>query len=287
MEPQEIYLKRVCTPEEATLLIGDTVPNKTPTFTKEALIYDADTKELIAAVTKLTNTQHLRAALHQINYGQFSRANNYASQSATFGYAPRRPVLQREGCTSSAIHRDHPNLEQLLENTADQCAQYFQTIAPHIVEQDRETTKEVLTEWRIGESKLWTSGVVNRTSQLPYHRDNFNFPAWSAMPTFKYGTQGGHLHIPEYDLTLPCRDSQAAFFKGKTLVHGVTPIKLTKPDGYRYSIVYYALQGMKDCYTHAKETAYAQQKRSEREREMAKRIAQGDTTIPTHGTHTK
>lgn len=42
-----------------------------------------------------------------------------------------------------------------------------------------------------------------------------------------------------------------------------------QPDGYRYSVVYYALKGMKDCFTHAVETAYALRKRTEREQSIA------------------
>ena len=100
------------------------------------------------------------------------------------------------------------------------------------------------------------------------------------MPVLRRGMDGGMLHLPEYDIIVPCQDSYAVYFKGKELVHGVTPMKKRKDDGYRYSIVFYALQGMKDCFTHAVETQYAQRKRSEREREMARRIANGDTSIP-------
>lgn len=151
---------------------------------------------------------------------------------------------------------------------------------PEIVADSRAEVAEVLPEWKIGESNLWTSGVVNDTAQLPYHRDNFNYPVWSAMPVLRRGVRGGHLHIPEYDLVIPCQDSYAVFFKGKDLVHGVTPITKKVPDGYRFSIVYYALRGMKDCYTHAVETAYGQRKRTERERDIARRVARGELGIP-------
>jgi hypothetical protein len=125
----------------------------------------------------------------------------------------------------------------------------------------------------------WTSGVVNQNSQLPYHRDGFNFPTWSAMPVIRRGVDGGHLHLPEYDLTVACRDGWAVFFCGQQLLHGVTPMRLTKPDGYRFSVVYYALRGMKDCHTYAEETRAAQNRRAQRERGMADRGASADVTI--------
>lgn len=281
-EPQIIHAKRAYTPEEATLLVGDLVPDREASFRGPAFIYDEDTGDLVAAHLPVQNTKPVRNILHGIKYGQFSRANNYASRSTTFGYAPRRPLLGREGCASSAIDRDRPEVQAILNELADECARALRDFAPNIVAEDEAATSEVLPEWRMGEEKLWTSGVINDTSQLPYHRDNFNFPAWSAMPVLRRGTSGGMLHLPEYNLVIPCQDGYAVYFKGKELVHGVTPIHKRQPDGYRFSIVFYALRGMKDCFTHAVETRYAQRKRSERERDMARRIANGDTTIPGH-----
>lgn len=279
-EPQVIFAKRVATPEEASATIGDFVPDREPSFRGPALVYDADTKQLVAAHLPVSNTRELRAALGTIGYSKMNRSNNYGSRSTTFGYAPRRPVLGREGCAASAIQRDNAYVQGLLGGLADQCARAMRDFAPDLVQKDEETLAPILPEWRMGEEKLWSSGVINNTAQLPYHRDNFNFPAWSAMPVLRRGVSGGYLHLPEYDLVIPCQDQYAAYFKGQELVHGVTPIRKRQEDGYRYSIVYYALRGMKDCYTHAVETAYAQRRRSERERDMAKRLANGERGIP-------
>lgn len=101
--------------------------------------------------------------------------------------------------------------------------------------------------------------------------------AESLKPVLRRHVAGGHLRIPEYDATIGCRDGWAVFFAGYDLVHGVTPMQLTRPDGYRFSIVYYALKGMKDCFTAAVETRYARKRRTEREQSMAGRLAAGDT----------
>jgi hypothetical protein len=87
---------------------------------------------------------------------------------------------------------------------------------------------------------------------------------------------GGYLSVPEYGLVCACRDGYAVFFPGHELVHGVTPMQTTAPDGYRYSVVYYALRGMKDCFTAAMETQHAKKKRTEREREMVRRHQSGE-----------
>lgn len=276
-----LHLPRVADPKQASAMVGDWVPDRTPTITGPTLVYDADTAALVAAYLPITDTAPVRRALlGDVSYSQMSRSRNYASRSRTFGYQPRRVVLGREGCTGSGLTRDLPEVEALLEQLADQCARTMIDFAPDIVAEDRATLETVLPDWKIGEEKLWTSGVINDTAQLPYHRDNFNFPAWSAMPVLRRGTRGGHLHLPEYDLVIPCADSTATYFKGKELVHGVTPIERKQENGYRYSIVFYALRGMKDCFTHALETQYGRRRRSERERDMAKRLAAGDTSLP-------
>jgi len=110
--------------------------------------------------------------------------------------------------------------------------------------------------------------VINKESSLPYHRDGNNFDAWSVMPVIRRGVRGGHLHIPEYDIVVPCRDMFTVAFFGRRLVHGVTPMSKQSAEAYRISVVYYALKGLKDCHTFAEETALARVKRTEREDKM-------------------
>jgi hypothetical protein len=117
----------------------------------------------------------------------------------------------------------------------------------------------------MAEGSVWTSGVINKTSTLPYHRDGFNFDVWSSMPVLRRAVAGGFLDFPEYGLVSASRDGTALFFNGYRNVHGVTPLALTEKDGYRFSIVYYSLRGMKDCFTYAVEQKRAQAKRTERE----------------------
>lgn len=280
-----IELPRLATPEEASTMVGDTVPDRAPSDIKPGtVIHDAETGAPVLGYLPLADAGPLRRAVLQIDTSAaVQRANNYRSRSRTFGYAPRRPVIWREACTISTLGRDQPEIERVLESYVEQFADGLGAIDPELVERGQRelANANVLPDWRLGEAKLWTSGVVNDTAQLPYHRDGFNFPVWSAMPVVRRGTRGGHLHIPEYGVTLPCSDSTVTYFEGYRLVHGVTPITRVKAkQGYRISAVYYALRGMKNCRTAAEEAAYGRQRRTERETEMAKRLANGDTEIP-------
>lgn len=280
--PPTVYRRRCCSPEEATKLVGDSAVEREPNIGLPCIVHDAETRLPILAYVQLRDPGSLRRAVLKIDYGAgLGRQKNYRSRSRTFGYSPRRPVVLRESCNMSALGWENPEVEKVVEGYADQFSDWLDVINPNIRVADTAQLASVLPEWCIGEAKLWTSGVINDTAVLPYHRDGFNFPTWSAMPVVRRGIRGGHLHVPEYDLVVPCGDGSVTLFEGYKYVHGVTPIRrMKKNDGYRVSVVYYALRGMKDCRTAAEEVAYGQQRRTERESEMMERLKRGDRTIP-------
>lgn len=283
-----LEVERRLTPEAASALVGSTVPALYD-LPSDTLMISGSTilmceGEPVAATFPLLDAAILRRAALTIDCSSgVQRNSTYRSRSRTFGYSPRRVVTRRESCSLTALGRDQPEVERVLERYADQFSAMLTEIDPAIVERDQATLAPVLPDWRIGEAGLWTSGVVNDTAALPYHRDGFNFSTWSAMPVLRRGVRGGHLHLPEFGVVFPCSDSTVTLFPGKRWVHGVTPLTKVSPDGYRISIVYYALNGMKDCRTAAEETRFAQTKRTEREAAMARRLAAGDKTIPGTG----
>ena len=282
-ELTRVYLSRLCTPDEATTLVGDAVPDRDPESIRPGtVVCDDISGEPVAAYLTNPDPGPLRRAVLAMDCSSGTqRQSVYRSKSKTFGYAPRRPVTRRESCTMTTTGRDTPEIEAVLERYADVFTPMLEEVDPALVATARAETAEVLPDWKLGTSKLWTSGIVNDTAQLPYHRDGFNFPTWSAMPVLRRGTRGGYLHLPEYDLVLPCADSTVTMFEGFRLVHGVTPIRrVVKGEGYRISVVYYALRGMKNCLEAAQEAAYGRRKRTEREAEMARRLAAGDRGIP-------
>jgi hypothetical protein len=269
VDVQHVKMSRVITPGEATELVGAPVGELSPTVTSATWAVDADTGEPVLAYLPLGEVGDLRRAVRDIRIHENVRAaSGRRNRARVFGYTPRRPLQRREACNATGLSQDQPAEHAVLDAWAVKLLAMLRELDPTIQEHDEATMREVLPEWRMA-GTTWTSGVVNQNSQLPYHRDGFNFPTWSAMPVLRRGVAGGHLHLPEYDLTVACRDGWGVFFCGQQLVHGVTPMRRTAPDGYRYSIVYYALRGMRDCHTYAEETAHARRKRTEREKRMA------------------
>lgn len=159
-----------------------------------------------------------------------------------------------------------PEPHAIIASEASRFHAWLKGIVPQVVEQGWNT--EVDDDWRLTEESYWTSGVVNVTSVLPYHRDRNNFPVWSVMPVVRRSVKGGYLHIPEYDAVLACRDGWVVAFPGEAIVHGVTPMKAQKKGAYRISSVYYCLKGMKNCAADALEQGEARQRRTQREARM-------------------
>jgi hypothetical protein len=277
-------VERCLTPEQASDLVGMTVPELGCEIVRDPCVLECE-GEPVAAYLPLADAAQLRRAALAIDCSNgVQRNNTYRSRSRTFGYAPKRVITRRESCSLTALGRDQPEVERVLETYADQFSAMLEEIDPQIIAKDSQALAPILPDWRMGEAGLWTSGVVNDTAALPYHRDGFNFSTWSAMPVLRRGVRGGYLHLPEFGLAFACADSTVTLFPGKRWVHGVSPLTRARAgDGYRISIVYYALRGMTDCRTAAEETRRAQLARTEREAAMALRLAAGDTAIPSGG----
>jgi hypothetical protein len=266
-----VPIKRVLTKEQADELVGTVVPITEANLKEPCIVYDEDTQEPIVAYFKMEPevTKLLRSSVMNIKMGVTLRMKTgMRNASRTFGMAPRSVVLKRESCRATALASESPDEHTKLIQAARYLQDQLKIIFPEIWKKDKEEMTKIGADWLLEDDAIWTSGVVNKTATLPYHRDGFNFDTWSAMPVVRRGVEGGLLNFPEYDLTVECRDGWVVYFCGYRWVHGVTPMKVLVKDGYRYSIVYYALRGMKDCFTFAIETAKGKSKRMEREENM-------------------
>lgn len=268
-----VDIERVMPDAEAQDLIGQTVPELSPNITEAGLYRDAETHEpLFIYAPYPGDVGPLRKAILKVDMTTTKRSSGMVNVSRTFGMSPRRVTHGRESCRATSLATEQPDEHAHIVKAAQDLASWFRTLLPEQAAGDLQESGEIDGEWRLAEETVWTSGVINKTSALPYHRDRMNFDVWSAMPVLRRGVRGGCLTIPGHDATLGCRDGWVAVFPGYRLVHGVTPMRLIQPDGYRYSIVYYALRGMKDCFTYAAGLEAGRRNRTKREEEMVKQI---------------
>jgi hypothetical protein len=272
----EFLIDRVLTRDEADKVVGEKVEALEPNVNEAGIYRDKETGEAILVYAPYpASITPLRKAVLDTNYSTTLRASGTRNVSRTFGFTNRSAVLQREACTPTSLAWDSPEAAITLNETSVILGDYLREQLPEVFLHDQEELSQVLPEWRMTEDNLWTSGVINQSSALPYHRDGSNFDTWSAMPVVRRGMDGGNLHMPEYGITINCRDGWALWFNGYAYVHGVTPMSPRAKDGYRYSIVFYAKRGMKDCHTYAVELGEARARRQGREEGMTDTSVEG------------
>jgi len=258
----------------AHMFVGN---EKEATLTEYGIYRDAETDEAVVVYAPFVgNIAKYRQAILNAPMTTTPRAQTgFRNISRVFGNAPRASFKRRESCRAASLAYDAPDIHNELIEITDNLVEMLKKYVPEQFELDILEMEQVEQDWRISKNSLWTSGVINKASALPYHRDRNNFETWSAMPVIRRGMRGGMLHMYGYDQTVECRDGSVTMFNGYRYVHGVTPMKPVQKDAYRFSVVYYALRGMKDCHTTAlEERQYAQKKRTERENEMIANFGQ-------------
>lgn len=194
--------------------------------------------------------EDLRNTCINLRYAKGSRTLGMVSRSVIFGGRPRNHVRATLGCCSyTRLSVDSPSLARSLIQGASYFSQILETHNPDVFTFQKQWIHDnILPEWVLP-GGVFTSGIVNKNNPLDYHYDGGNLKgSWSAMVVFKNKSKGGHLSLPRFGVSLDMADSTLVLFSGSTVLHGVTPIS-TEEDGYRYSIVWYPLQGMSKCLT--------------------------------------
>jgi len=206
------------------------------------------------------------AALRTVRFGKAGRTDGMYSVSRTFGYAPKQAVRGKETCHRATLAREAPEAHAAIASLAPVVEQWYRQVHGELYAQHAATVSTVLPEWRL-HGGVFTSGIINKNNQLPYHFDKGNFAdCWSNMLVFKNHCAGGDLVCPELDVCFKLRDHSLLMFDGQSILHGVTPFRLTRPDGWRYSIVFYSLQQMWRCDPAVDSARLHAQRRTERER---------------------
>lgn len=216
----------------------------------------------------------LRQALDGIKYMEGFRAASKVpmyTRARIFGYAPRLEIRNLP-CRKSSLALEQPMHEAVLERTAKSVWGFYEQSFPERAAEHLTQARKVLPDYLI-EGTPFTSGIVNANNPLPYHFDRGNFQGVnSAMLGFKRDIEGGHLSIPEIDISLEIGDQSLLLFDGQSLLHGVTAFKRTSESAMRYTIVFYSLVGMWRCEPPGKEIRHFNKRRTDSERKRAAQI---------------
>lgn len=249
----------------------------------EARLIDADTGDVVAiqARPEMRWAADVARSLRSIRWeggtgnGSEFRLSGFKNAYRTFGSSSPVPLRRRYGCSICDFNREYPRLTARLEEFARLAVDVLDEGAPDVAKRLREVTDEINPAWRLGGTP-WTSGIINKTSALPYHRDAGNVPgAWSAMLGLRRGVTGGALHLAEWGVYLAVPDRSITLFDGQSVLHAVTPFRRESAGAFRYTIVTYAKAGTRKCLAGEAEVHRAQRLRSEAEEREAERLREG------------
>ena len=151
-----------------------------------------------------------------------------------------RPIRKRNAASSSMLDIYYPDMSRTLWELVGRGWARLRKMCPGLYDAI-DSAPQARKEWRIGDTPF-TSGVLNASASLPYHRDRGNVPhTGSVMWVSRKLVRGGHLHIPELNAVVDCGHGTLLIFYGEIFWHGVTLMQgLSRHGAERYSVVAYA-----------------------------------------------
>lgn len=209
----------------------------------------------------------LAASVRRLGTHSLTRPGGLTSNSRTFGFSARMPARGFDSCRACLSAVDHPAEHAVLAGAAARFLPALRSVAAlaPVVADLENSAAEILPAWRLPGAP-WTSGIVNHSSALTWHRDRNNTPdAWQLLVTFRRHMAGGLTVVPELGVAFAAGDGDVVTFPGQRWWHGVTPLHPTRTGAYRHSVVYYQIGAMKACLPPDEERARAGRVRSGRE----------------------
>lgn len=213
------------------------------------------------------DTSDIVGALQGIRYDEGMRTRGLKSRSRIFGYRPRHE-MRGDFCSVASLAKENPMQHAVIASLGPRLEEYYRKYDEVMYARHLKITGEnVKKNYRINGGSVFTSGIINKNNPLKYHFDTGNFnEVYSCMIVFKKDVDGGFLSVPEYDIAFRLPNNSIFLFDGQGILHGVTPIRHTGMEAYRYSIVYYSLKRMWQCLEVDEELARFREKKTRRER---------------------
>lgn len=240
-------------------------------FDEPCVLRDTITGELIAAQLALPTVYHDTAKAVEMSIKfqtdvpmDSARLSGIGSRNRVFGTVEPNKLRRRPACAPSRLDTEQPQLIKALGELAAAGCYEWQTIDGISLNRHIDiVANQIHKDWLIGDT-AFTSGVINFTAGLPYHKDSGNLlGSWSLMLSLRSNVKGGNLHLPEYGVTLGIFDRSITIFNGQAIWHGVTPLHISKRNAHRFTIVYYAKTKVAQCGCRKDELRRVQQAASQ------------------------
>lgn len=170
--------------------------------------------------------------------------------SATLGACVPRAHMKRDYGRTSQLH-SVPSAKTFIKAMLLACREgekLLKDIMPEQYEFQKKTIEENVPEkYRL--TDLFSSSISNFNVAAAYHQDRGNLKGCvNFIFSKKENARGGHLHVPEYDAVIDNKDGSMLVYPAYKNMHGVTPIIPLAEDGYRNSLVFYAIDNLQKFF---------------------------------------
>jgi|TARA_R110000824_G_scaffold94302_1_gene227650 hypothetical protein len=246
--------------------IGDKCPEIEPTINTDAIFYDKGEAvgfymgclpDKLRSYISIANAELLsdRVPKQLMSRGpQGSRKDKQqrardgvelvTQYSTILGGVPPKPHMKRNYPTMSSVHQV-ATARTFIKAMALSCLEaenLLHEVAPNIyLKQKKIVSEKVPPQWRFG--NLFTSSISNFNIAAQYHRDRANLSGCvNVIITKRANASGGNTTIPDYGITVDSKNDSILVYPAWRNIHGVTPISLIKPNGYRNTLVFYPLK---------------------------------------------
>lgn len=252
-------LKTIPTQEQFDILIKeDTVICHR---SEPVALYINTPKSMLGAMRKIAKTT---------KFAKTARTWGLPTQSSVFGALPRNPLRNDRCRFSKQTSEEKENFVHAFE-FGEYVSDVYKKHLPEAFGVNEKLIKENVNESWLPTDIPFTTCNFNINHAIKHHRDTGNFKGvFSNVLILKEGLSGGFLVFPELRIAFEQADGALGVFDGQRWMHGVMPIFQTEPNGYRASIVFYALEQMKKCYPYKAELARFSEVKTKRAVQRAK-----------------
>lgn len=172
-----------------------------------------------------------------------SEEKDIRQYSCIIGSIPPKPHMRRSYASRSSVHssKTAQTFIKAMVKTGIESLEIIKSISPEIYKNHKKSVIEKVPEkWRFAD--LFTSSISNCNIACGIHQDNLNVKnAINVIITKRRNATGGNLYVPDYETTFNSADNSMLVYPAWRNMHGVTPIIPTHENGYRNSLIWYAL----------------------------------------------
>ena len=172
-----------------------------------------------------------------------SKDKDIRQYSCIIGSIPPKPHMRRNYASRSSVHSSKTAqiFIKAMVKTGIESLKIIRDVSPEIYKNHKDSVeKKVPEKWRFAD--LFTSSISNCNIACGIHQDNLNVKnAVNVIITKRKNATGGNLYVPDYETTFNSADNSMLVYPAWRNMHGVTPIVPTHDNGYRNSLIWYAL----------------------------------------------